>query len=287
MRRTLILLLMAALTLSACHRGSTTSDEEMRTPLTMRHVAAERHYEVLLHYNWNDTTDICGINNSIDIVWPDNMPLEAQRELLFKLFGDTLDDFDQACEAALSTNWFDDEDNMTILDMRQTETANNEVFSNYHVVQCDMTNDDELFAFNIYREDYFAYAVHPMHYDRWFTYDNETQRVVHLEDLIDTAQLRPVIVRALFDLPVNQETKECVYDLMSAIGDDEFLTLPDDFFIDSTRSTIVLVYQPYEIACYACGVQYITLPIFWLSKHLELTPYAKRLFGPTAYLKES
>lgn len=40
-----------------------------------------------------------------------------------------------------------------------------------------------------------------------------------------------------------------------------------------------------EGTTFACGIQSVVLPIFWLSKHVPLTPYAKRLFGPGSYIE--
>ncbi len=63
------------------------------------------------------------------------------------------------------------------------------------------------------------------------------------------------------------------------------MPMPDDFFIDCTRSAIIVNYGLYHIAPYACGIQSVVLPIFWLSKHVDLTPYSKRLFGPGSYIE--
>ena len=52
------------------------------------------------------------------------------------------------------------------------------------------------------------------------------------------------------------------------------------------RNDITVSYDLYHIQPYACGIPSVVLPIFWLSKHVELTPYAKRLFGPDSYIKE-
>jgi hypothetical protein len=35
------------------------------------------------------------------------------------------------------------------------------------------------------------------------------------------------------------------------------------------------------------GIPAVAMPIFWLSKHAELSPYAKRIFGPGSYLPET
>ena len=44
-------------------------------------------------------------------------------------------------------------------------------------------------------------------------------------------------------------------------------------------------YDLYHIQPYACGIPSVVLPIFWLSKHVSLTPFAKRLFGPDSYVE--
>jgi hypothetical protein len=81
---------------------------------------------------------------------------------------------------------------------------------------------------------------------------------------------------------VNKDTRECLFD---EFVDVERMPLPRNYTIDSARNSIIVYYGLYEITCYACGIQEITLPIFWLSKHVPLTPYAKRLFGPDSYIQ--
>ena len=89
-------------------------------------------------------------------------------------------------------------------------------------------------------------------------------------------------MRAIEDLTVNKEVCDCLYD---GYKNGETIIVPDNFFIDSTRSTITVVFQQYDIAPYACGLPSVVMPIFWLSKHTELTPYAKKLFGKGSYIQ--
>ena len=56
--------------------------------------------------------------------------------------------------------------------------------------------------------------------------------------------------------------------------------LAEDHWLTVFKCNITLVYQIYHIAPFASGIQEVVLPIFWLSKHIPLTPYAKRIFGP-------
>ena len=100
--------------------------------------------------------------------------------------------------------------------------------------------------------------------------------MVHLNDLVDTSKLGEIVVRAIEDLVVNKDVQECLFDEYRNV---EKMPVADNFFIDSTRSTITLVYQQYDITPYACGLPSVVMPIFWLSKHTELTPYAKKLFN--------
>ena len=121
-----------------------------------------------------------------------------------------------------------------------------------------------------------AFAAHGNHTATYTLVDLDTKQIVHLNDLVDTAQLGEVIVRAIEDLTVNKDVYDCLFD---EFRNAQKFPVPSNFFIDSTRSCINLVYGLYDIAPYACGIQTVVMPIFWLSKHIPLTPYCKELFG--------
>ena len=100
--------------------------------------------------------------------------------------------------------------------------------------------------------------------------------------MTDTALLCEAIARAIQDLDVNKDIRECLYE---EFGDAERMPNNFNFLIDSARNGIIVEYGLYEIAPYACGIQSVYLPIFWLSKHVPLTAYAKKIFGPDSYIE--
>ena len=110
------------------------------------------------------------------------------------------------------------------------------------------------------------------------TVDIETGNAIHLTDLVtDTNLFCEAVARAIQDLDVNSDVYESLFE---EFMDTNRMPLPSNFTIDSARNSINVYYGIYEIAAYCYGIQVVNLPIFWLSKHVPLTPYCKRLFGP-------
>ncbi|MBQ3948886.1 MAG: DUF3298 domain-containing protein, partial [Bacteroidales bacterium] len=144
----------------------------------------------------------------------------------------------------------------------------------YFTIESKCEQQGDIATFIIWRETYSVGAAHGLYSCEYVNVDVNSGNIIHLNDLVDTSLLGPVIARAVEDLTVNSDVQKALFDV-----NPERLPIPADFTIDSTRSTITLVYQVYEIASYADGIQEIVLPIFWLSKHIPLTPYAKSLFG--------
>ena len=226
---------------------------------------------------WPDI-DKLGLRNSYTLVWPDKGVLtpEAEQELLLRYFGDsTATSFEQAADRWLNTSWLYEED-MPSLKKLTVDSIPDGMPYNYGELRSEYSANGNIGTFSIFEECSAYLAAHGMYFAQYLNIDLDTRQVIHLNDLVDTAQLGEVIVRAVEDLTVNKEVLDCLFDDYQQTGR---LPVPQDFFIDSTRSTITLVYQLYEIAPYACGIQNIVLPIFWLSKHIPLTPYAKELFG--------
>jgi hypothetical protein len=153
----------------------------------------------------------------------------------------------------------------------------------YAEMSSSCRQDSNLATFIISYANYNVGAAHGMHSVQYVTVDVETGNIIHLPDLIDTSRLGYAVARAIQDLDVNSDTRECLFDEYQNV---DVMPSSYNFFIDSTRSTINIVYELYHITPYCCGIQTVVLPIFWLSKHLTLTPYAKRLFGPDSYIKE-
>lgn len=272
MKRLPFLLVFATLLLAidGCNRGekefSTTTLEGSRCMLL-----------TAPNEPWPDI-DKLGLRNSYTLVWPDKGVLtpEAEQELLLRYFGDsTATSFEQAADRWLNTSWLYEED-MPSLKKLTVDSIPDGMPYNYGELRSEYSAFGNIGTFSIFEECSAYLAAHGMYFAQYLNIDLDTRQVIHLNDLVDTAQLGEVIVRAVEDLTVNKEVLDCLFDDYQQTGR---LPVPQDFLIDSTRSTITLVYQLYEIAPYACGIQNIVLPIFWLSKHLPLTPYAKELFG--------
>lgn len=225
-----------------------------------------------------------GVENSYSLVWPDKgmMTKEAERELILQVFGDsTSQTVQEAAECWLRNPWVF-EDGIKALSSTDVDSVSHLETYTYAQLKNSVEENANLVTFINTNETFLAGAAHGMYLVQYLTYDRKAKRVVHLNDLVDTAKLGEVIVRAIEDLTVNKDVYDCLYDEYKK---GEKIIVPDNFFIDSTRSTITVVFQQYDITPYACGLQSVVLPIYWLSKHQELTPYAKEIFGKGSYLE--
>ncbi len=220
-----------------------------------------------------------GVDNCYRLEWPveGSLSYEAEAEMLSRCFGnDNAVSFEQAADEWLDNVWmYGDEDTKVRTEI--VDSLGNLEQYNYAKKESTITRDGNLATMLITTETMAAYAAHGLYTVEYIVMDLDTREIVHLTDLIDTAQLGEVIIRAIEDLDVNKDTRDCLFDEYRVAGR---VAVPQDFFIDSTRSTLNLVFQQYDITPYACGIQTVVLPIFWLSKHIPLTPYCKELFGP-------
>ncbi len=235
--------------------------------------------------DYNNTHLVWGLENKYSVQWPDEtLPHEVEQELLSILFKDTTASiFDEAATRWVQFNECEDiwQDNMQF---NSSTMVNSSLMEEVHLlcnnyVENKITVDENLVEFSIFEEAYMG-GAHGVHYWRTRTYDRNTGHIIRFPDLVDTTDFSEVITRAIEDLEVNKMVRECLFDEDMRGG----FYIPSDFYIDSTRSTITLIYQIYEIACFACGTQEVILPIFWLSKHRNLTPYAKEIFGEESSL---
>lgn len=225
-----------------------------------------------------------GVENKYSLVWPTKgmMTPTAEKELIRQVFGDsTAASVNEAAQRWLKNLWlFDDE--VKAVEAKPVNSVNHLNSYTYTHLKNSMEENGELVTFINTTEAFLAGAAHGSYVVEYLTYDRKKKRVVHLNDLVDTAKLGEVIVRAIEDLTVNKDVYDCLFD---EYKNAERIIVPDNFFIDSTRSTITVVFQQYDITPYACGLQSVVLPVFWLSKHQELTPYAKSIFGKGSYLE--
>lgn len=225
-----------------------------------------------------------GVENSYALVWPlkGMMTQEAERELILQVFGDsTAQSVNEAAQRWMNNLWLFEE--TTALETKTVDSVNKQQFYTYAHLQNSVEENGELVTFTNTNETFLAGAAHGMYLVNYLTYDRKKKRVVHLNDLVDTTQMGEVVLRAIEDLTVNKDVCDCLYD---DYKNGESIIVPDNFFIDSTRSTITVVFQQYDIAPYAFGLQSVVLPIYWLSKHRQLTPYAKKVFGEESYVRE-
>lgn len=220
--------------------------------------------------------DTIGVKVTYSLQWPDKGVISpaAERELMFLCFADS----NKVNVESAIQGWIVEDVN----DLQPVESFNEEPGYSYLDIRGTCRKDSTLATFIIQTEGFPLGAAHGMHSTNFLTVDLETGNAIHLPDLVtDTNLLCEAIAHAIQDLEVNKEIQECLFDEFRNV---ERMPMPEDFFIDSTRSTIVVNYGLYHIAPYACGIQSVVLPIFWLSKHVALTPYAKRLFGPGSSL---
>jgi hypothetical protein len=220
-----------------------------------------------------------GVRERFSVEWPEEgmMTEKAMRELMNYYFGpEAPADIKKAV-----SRWRENVKNE--YGGKMVKEVNEDLPYSYHELHSDCRQDGNLATFFITYGNYEIGAIHGMYAECYVTVDVETGEIVHLSDLLDTTRLGYAIARAIQDLDVNSETRDCLFDEYQNADE---MPMTENFFIDSTRSTINVIYDLYHITPYCCGVQTITLPIFWLSKHLKLTPYAKQLFGPDSFIKE-
>ena len=230
-----------------------------------------------------ETLNPCGVENSYSLVWPTKgmMTKDAEKELIMQVFNDsTSTSVNEASQRWLSNLWLYED--TKALETTTVDSVSGKESYTYAHLSNDIKQHDNLATFITSTETFLAGAAQGLYTVQYLTYDRKAKRVIHLNDLVDTSKMGETIVRAIEDLVVNKDISDCMFEEYHKAGK---VAVVDNFFIDSTRSTITIVFQQYDIAPYACGLQSVVLPIFWLSKHVELTPYAKKLFGKGSYLE--
>lgn len=275
MKRLTLIIALAALTLTGCNH----SDKEFTTRQMQSSIC-------LYHSEGPDDPWPIYEKNSYSVAWPAKGLLtdEALRELMMLYFDDsTSGNVDEAAEHWLNRIWFTDDESLTgqVLD---TNTVPDTIEYSYMHLESTCEQDSDFAVFHVNSESYGAGAAHGLYTANTLTVDKHTGRVVHLDDLVtDTNLLCEAVARAIQDLDVNTDVRECLF---YEFIDVDRMPMPTDFFIDSDRNGIVVSYGLYHITPYACGIPSVVLPIFWLSKHVPLTPYAKTIFGPDSYINE-
>lgn len=212
-----------------------------------------------------------GVKDEFSIAWPETgmMTDRAMKELMSHYFGpDASIDIKRAVN-----NWRQ----KTIAEYGNPVKKIDEDRSfSYSEMNSTCRQDSNLATFIINYGNYNIGAAHGMYALQYVTVDVESGDIIHLQDLIDTTRLGYAVARAIQDLDVNSDTRDCLFDEYQNVN---VMPVNPNFFIDSTRSSINVVYDLYEITPYCCGIQTVSLPVRWLTRYITLTPYAKRLFG--------
>ncbi len=277
MKRHTLTLALAALLLAGCNH-----DKEFST----RTISATQCY--LLAYDeqmgpWGDTL---GLKKVLEVEWPAKgfLSADAERELMKLCFDDsTSTNADKAARQWLAKPYIYTDDGEAPY-VKNVDTLDESSEYSYMAVRSTATHDSAIATFHVGIETFGAGAAHGIYSSHTLTVDLESGNVVRLTDLVaDTNLFCQAIARAIFDLDANRDIRECLFD---EYRNADRMPMPASFFIDSARNNITVSYDLYHIQPYACGIPSVVLPIFWLSKHVELTPYAKRLFGPDSYIKE-
>lgn len=226
------------------------------------------------------------VENLYSINWPEigSFSPEVQRQLILLAFGDSsAATFEEAAARFLASTWVEDE---TFFGGITSNVKVDSIFIvPYSYVHLDgfCDQDSNLLLFTVNEERYCAYTDKTIHTTSMLTVDLATGHIVQLCDLIDTSKLGEVMLLALEDVTVNKENGNFAKYLFDEYK--ECLPQPDGFFIDNTRSMIVAYFNPGRVQYPICGTLEVVMPVFWLSKHIPLSDYAKELFGPDSYIE--
>lgn len=219
-----------------------------------------------------------------DIVWPENGSRDLQERLTELAFGRKSIDPDTEGRRFLKDIVWND-GSTYFKEIQEAEMPKNLEYGedDFDHVNIKFTQDSNLYIFEMEESMYPYGAAHGAYASVFVVYDAGEKRVVKLSDLIDTNGLGTTIKSALTDLVVNKGAKESVY---SEVLHQRSIEVTENFYIGNDRSNITLRYLEYEIAPYCEGPTDVVMPIYWLSKHNQLTEYGKRVFGEGSYLKE-
>lgn len=269
---------LAALLMAGCHHDN--------KGFSTTHITGRQCYLLTYNEQMGPQGNTIGLKKVLEVEWPTTglLSAAAERELMKLCFDDSIStNVDKAAREWLAKPYIYTDDGEAP-HVKTVDTLDEICGYSYMAVRSTATHDSALATFTVNTESYGAGAAHGLYSSHTLTVDLESGEVVRLTDLVaDTNGLCEAIARAVFDLEANRDVRECLFDEYQ--GADR-MPMPADFFIDSTRNSITVSYDLYHIQPYACGIPSVVLPIFWLSKHVALTPYAKRLFGPDSHLTD-
>lgn len=131
-------------------------------------------------------------------------------------------------------------------------------------------------SFEVSHYDYMEGAAHGYGYDVYVNYDSKNKKVLSLADLFVKNDVFKQEVKKQLLQQNEVETFEALKEKGFIIEEDEFF-VTNNFYIDQANWCIVLLYQPYEIGCYALGT--IEIPLYTYNFEQYMTPLAKNLLN--------
>lgn len=280
MKRLMYCLALGALFMAACKQDA----KDFKTHSD----SGSRCYLQVFDKPFIEGVDTIGMKITYSLEFPDEGMVSpaARRALQYLYFGDSnITSMTDAIEKRMKKDGVDDwffyaGEDAKILPVESIDE--NRPYSNLDI-KGSCQQDSLLVTFTVMSEEFPFGAAHGLYSVDYLILDRLTGNAVQLSDLVvDTNLLCEAIAHAIQDLEVNKDTRECLFD---EFKEADRMPMPRNFVIDSSRDMIIVVYGLYEITPYCCGIQSIVLPIFWLSKHVPLTPYAKKLFGEGSYIE--
>ena len=281
MKRRFVFLSVAAFLMAGC--VSQPEEGEQYEMLPIHVVTGESCFEIKAC----DTVPIVGdvyldVQNEFTLAWPDLEMFDAsvRKELMFMAFGDSsCATMDEAGQKFLGRTWVEDDEYLFGgMEPKKVKLDSVRVWPyNYATVKGEVRQDGQLLHFSVNREEFVAYAAHGTYSFHSLIVDRATGKAVRLADLMDTAGIGRVMIRALEELEKNKEngnSTECLSDEYT-----KCLPEPDGFTMDSNRTVVTAFYNIYSVQAYGCGMLFVDMPVDWLSGQVTLTPYGKKIFG--------
>ena len=281
MKRRFVYLSVAAFLMAGC--VSQPEEGERYEMLPIHVVTGESCFEIKAC----DTVPIVGdvyldVQNEFTLAWPDLDRLDesVRKELMFMAFGDSsCAKIDEAGQKFLERTWVEDDEYLFCGMEPERVKLDSVRFGpyNFATVKGEVRQDGRLLHFSVNKEEFVAYAAHGTYSFHSLIVDRATGKAVRLADLMDTAGIGRVMIRALEELKKNKEngnSTECLSDEYT-----KCLPEPDGFTMDSNRTVVTAFYNIYSVQAYGCGMLFVDMPVDWLSGQVTLTPYGKKIFG--------
>ncbi|MBQ9638719.1 MAG: DUF3298 domain-containing protein [Bacteroidales bacterium] len=267
----MVLLVVASCLGAACHRTNnelTTTRTDTRLYVLSTQIEGEGDFEPTI-----------GFEYSYSLEWPTDAllnPTDQARVAARCFLTDKPMSFDSAAAFYMET---DEEDGLG--EMKIVHKLPNCPYYETKSMQGDMQLGNAWATLIVKSDITHSLAAHGSYAELYFNMDRDRKQLVELSDIVDTTHLSTLLLSAIDDVEENHYLHEALWEEYATDG----LPLAEDFYIDSSHTKLVLVYQQYAIAAYCYGICRLHLPISWLREKRLLTPYAEAVIArqkPTA-----